>query len=96
MKRKIVIDEETGKIENIINADDGFSIEGKILIGHDRADFSWSYEGGELVEPVEPVRVIAPYAPSDTEIRLKALEDKAGVTQADRDTAKQALIDAKA
>lgn len=95
MKRKIVIDQETGIIENIIIADDNYSVEGKLLIEHDRADFSWSYENGELIEPVPEEKPIQPYEPSSLEIRLDALEKKAGITQADKDSSRQALIDAK-
>ena len=35
------------------------------------------------------------YVPSDLEIRLDALEKKSGITQADKDASRQALIDAK-
>ena len=38
----------------------------------------------------------APYIPSETEILMKAIEDKSGITQADKDASRQALIDAKA
>jgi len=96
MHRKVVIDEATGKIENIIHADDGFFLAGKILIESDAADLSWTYENGELVEPVIVPKEKPPYVPTDLEIRLDALEKKAGVTQADKDASRQALIDAKA
>lgn len=49
--RKIVVDEKTGRIENIIKADDSFRLKGKLLIAHDTADLDWSYVDGELVAP---------------------------------------------
>lgn len=50
----------------------------------------------QLIDAAVIVALNNAYVPSDIQIRLKALEDKSGVTQADRDTAKQALIDARA
>lgn len=50
----------------------------------------------QLTEAAAAVEASKAYKPSDMEVRLKALEDKAGVTQGDRDTARQALIDARA
>ena len=46
-----------------------------------------------IVEQQQEQRKI--YKPSDTEILLHALENKAGVTQADKDASRQALIDEK-
>jgi len=89
--RKIVIDKATGTIENIIMADDSFSLDDKILIEHDEAGFDWSYDGRELVPPVIPDPVPEIFEPSELEIRLAALEAKAGITQADKDTARTAL-----
>jgi len=37
-----------------------------------------------------------PYKPTEMEILLHAIEAKAGITQADKDTSRQAIIDAKA
>lgn len=50
-KRKIVIDDKTGMVENIIECDDSFSIAGKTLIKNDNADFGWSLINGELTPP---------------------------------------------
>jgi len=91
MKRKVVIDEDTGKIENIIIADDTFFMDDKILIEHDEADFSWSYEAGELVPPALPEPDQQEFEPSDLQVRLAALEEKAGITQDDKDAARTAL-----
>ena len=92
-KRTVVINQDTGVIENIIVTDDSFELPGKILIDHDEADFSWLYEGGELVPPVIPETEPKPFEPSETEVRLAALEEKAGITQADKDAARTALKD---
>ena len=91
MKRKIVIDADTGEIENIIMADDSFFMPDKILIEHDEADFSWSYEEGDLIPPVMPDPAPQVFEPSDLEVRLAALEEKTGITQADKDAARTAL-----
>ena len=91
MKRKIVINADTGAIENIINADDSFFIPDKILIEHDEADFTWSYEDGELISPAIPDPEPQVFEPSELEVRLAALEEKAGITQADKDAARAAL-----
>lgn len=91
MKRKVVINEDTDEIENIIMADDSFFIPDKILIDHDEADFTWSYKGGELIPPVIPDPVPQPFEPSELQVRLAALEEKAGITQADKDAARTAL-----
>ena len=92
-KRIIVINQDTGVIENIINADDSFELPDKILIEHDEAGFDWSYEGGELIPPVIPDPVPQPFEPSELQVRLAALEEKAGITQADKDAARTALKD---
>lgn len=89
MKRKVVIDEDTGEIENIIMADDTFFMADKILIEHDEADFSWSYDKGELVPP--PESEPKAFEPSETQVRLAALEEKAGITDADKEAARTAL-----
>ena len=93
MKRTIVIDKDAHEIENVIMADDTFSMDGKILIQHDEADFSWLYQAVELNTPVIPEPVPQEFEPSDLQVRLAALEEKAGITQADKDAARTALKD---
>jgi len=50
----------------------------------------------QLVDAAVIVAFNNAYEPSDLEIRLRALEDKAGINQGDKSAARQALIDAKA
>lgn len=92
--RKLVIDEATGAVENIIECDDSFFMPDKILIEHDEADITWSYDGSDLVPPVIPEPAPEVYEPSELQVRLAALETKAGITQADKDAARTALKNA--
>ncbi len=90
MKRKAVIN-ESGEVENVIEADDDFKIPGKRIIDAGNAGPGWlEDENGALIPPPDVIK-----EPSDLEIRLNALEKKAGITQTDKDTSRQDLINAR-
>lgn len=87
--RKAVINSE-GIVENVIVADYGFVLPGKRLVDAGDAGPGWIEQAdGTLIAPEPPEEVIP--EPSRLEIRLKALEDAAGITDADREAARTAL-----
>lgn len=90
--RKAVIN-ELDIVENVIEADDSFSLPGKRIIDAGSAGPGWFYKNGKLIPPVLSDPAPEEFEPSDLEVRLAALEEKAGITQADKDAARISLKD---
>lgn len=88
-KRFAVVNPETGLVENIIRAGAGFVIPGRALIETADAAPGWTYDGASFVAP-EP-EPESEHEPSETDVRLAAIEEKLGITRADIDSAKIAL-----
>jgi len=87
--RKAIIN-ENGEVENVIEADDDFVLSGKRIVDAGEAGPGWlEDESGNLVSP--PVPEFVPKDPTELEIRLAALETKAGITKADKEAAKAVL-----
>lgn len=86
--RKAVI--KNGIVENVIIAADDFAPpDGCVLVESNEAGPGWTYSDGKFTEPEREEPPAPP--PSDIEIRLAALESKAGITDADVEAAKIAL-----
>jgi hypothetical protein len=84
MVRYAVIDGNT--VENTIDAPSGFEIEGKTLVHSETAERGDLYQDGNFAKP-EPQEK----EPSELEVRLVALEAKAGITEEDKENARQSL-----
>ena len=88
MRRAVI--NEFGEVENVIEADDSFVLPGKRIVDAGDAGTGWlEDENGVLVPPPDPEPIIK--EPSELQVRLAALETKAGITQEDKDIARTAL-----
>ena len=88
MRRAVI--NESGEVENVIEADDSFVLPGKRIVDAGDAGPGWlEDENGVLVPPPDLEPVIK--EPSELEVRLAALEKKAGITEADKEAARTAL-----
>lgn len=55
MMRKVVVENRTNRIVNVIEAEDGFEIEGHTLIADQKAGPGWSYDGSAFTPPAPRV-----------------------------------------
>lgn len=54
--KQAVIDIFTGVVENIIEVDDNFALDGKMIVpAEPNVGIGWSYDGGAFLPPPEPI-----------------------------------------
>ncbi len=53
--RKVVVENGTNRIVNVIEAEDGFQIKGYTLVNDDLAGPGWTYDGASFTPPAERV-----------------------------------------
>lgn len=91
MKRYAVIN-ENGVVENVIKANEGFSLPDKTLVEVTNCGIGWTYEDGEFLPPKEiPIPPLPKPKATEQQILLHALRTKTGLTDEDIAAARVAL-----